>query len=131
MRYRVALLLCLSAGLVLFCNVQDWITWTRLRVGELFHGSALVHQASSNRAAAREPLQTAQPGPAAPAVTPPAPSIREESIIIPAYPYEAYLHDVYTPTLRTTFRALDWDAYVQSSPQTVDRQLTAVVLENV
>ena len=132
MRYRVALLLFLSTGMFLLCNVQDWFAWTRLQVeGLLFPGRSLVHQASSDRAAAGEPVMTAQTGLAEPAATSPAPSIREEPINIPSYPYEAYLHDVYTPTLRTTFTKLDWDAYEQSTLPLANRQLTAVVLENV
>ena len=57
-------------------------------------------------------------------------SVRESSITLLAYPYEAYLHEGVDARYNFAFRRLDRAAYTAASPQPQPRSFKAVVLEN-
>jgi hypothetical protein len=62
--------------------------------------------------------------------TPVPATIHEEPVIIPAYPYEPHLNDVYTALHNMTFKRLSWSAYNKADKALIDRAFTGIILEN-
>jgi len=128
---RTDLLLAVSAGLFLLPGLQGWIESVRARLDNLPISGWVLPQ--HDRAHSTEPSGPAQIVPPAPDETPtgmPSATVYGELVVVPSHPYEAFLYDVYTPTLQTTFKKLAWEAYEQASPKLIRKRLTGVVLEN-
>ena len=61
--------------------------------------------------------------------TPVPATIHEEPVVIPAYPYEPHLNDVYTALHNMTFKRLNWSAYDKADKTLIDRAFTGIILD--
>ena len=128
MRYYAFVLLAASTGLTLLLGLQSWIVSAQSQPGVSFVPgrvllSQTVHSGTGLTSNGQiEPLETPSAAPTA--------TVREELVVIPSHLYEAFLYDVYTPTLQTTFKKLAWNAYDRAPPVLLERRFTGIVLEN-
>jgi hypothetical protein len=56
----------------------------------------------------------------APPPTPVPATVRQEIISIPAYPYDSYLHDVYSASFNMAYKKMDWEAYDRAPKPVAD-----------